>query len=154
MAETELFRTALGKAMDLCSRREYCSEDIRIRFQSWGLEEKAIEKILDTLKQEKFIDEKRYTAAFVKDKFFNNKWGKVKISAHLRAKFLPSELIQAALDSIDDESYVNTLKSLISLHRKSVRAKNQYDLKGKLYRFGISRGFESSLLYELLNEQD
>jgi hypothetical protein len=43
---------------------------------------------------------------------------------------------------------------MISSQRRKVKAKNQYDLKGKLLRFGLSRGFESHLLYDLLNETD
>ena len=37
---------------------------------------------------------------------------------------------------------------------RSVKAKNQYDLKAKLLRYGLSKGFESSLLYDLLNEME
>ena len=41
---------------------------------------------------------------------------------------------------------------IMKAYRKTVKAKNQYDLKGKLMRFGLSRGFESNLLYDILNE--
>ena len=43
------------------------------------------------------------------------------------------------------------IKNLITSHRKTIKAKNQYDLKGKLLRYGLSKGFESNLLYDLLN---
>ena len=88
--------------------------------------------------------------AFVRDKFNYNKWGKVKISAHLKAKNIPSETIKSALDSIDNESYIKFIKENIASHRKSVRAKNQYDLKAKLLRYGLSKGFESNILYDIL----
>lgn len=152
MAENTLYKIALTKAMALCSRREYCSDDILARLQSWSVSEKDAEKIISALIKENFLNEARYSEAFVKDKFRYNKWGRVKIAAHLKAKSIPGELIRSALDSIDDELYRNTLKELIASHRKSVKAKNQYDLKGKLLRYGLSKGFESSLLYDLLNE--
>jgi regulatory protein len=152
MAENTLYKIALTKAMALCSRREYCSEDIRAKLQSWSVSEKDAEKIISALIKENFLNEARYSEAFVKDKFRYNKWGRVKIAAHLKAKSIPGELIRSALDSIDDELYRNTLKELIASHRKSVKAKNQYDLKGKLLRYGLSKGFESSLLYDILND--
>lgn len=152
MAENTLYKIALTKAMALCSRREYCSDDIRARLQSWSVSEKDAEKIISALIKENFLNEARYSEAFVKDKFRYNKWGRVKIAAHLKAKSIPGELIRSALDSIDDKLYRNTLKELIASHRKSVKAKNQYNLKGKLLRYGLSKGFESSLLYDLLNE--
>jgi len=46
------------------------------------------------------------------------------------------------------------IKDMILSRRKSVKAKNQYDLKGKLLRYGLSKGFESSLLYDILNDLD
>ena len=152
MAENALYKTALTKAMTLCSHREYCTEDIRIKLRSWGVTEEDTEKIIVALIKENFINEARYSEAFVKDKFRYNKWGRVKIAAHLKAKSIPGEMIRSALDTIDDEFYRNTLKELIASHRKSVKAKNQYDLKGKLLRYGLSKGFESSLLYDILND--
>lgn len=152
MIESTLYRTALLKAMALCSGREYCTGDIRSKLQAWGAGETDTEKILNILVRENFINEKRYSEAFVKDKFNYNKWGKVKIAAHLKAKKLPSEIIRNALDTIDNELYIKTIRDIIYSHRRSVKAKNQYDLKGKLLRYGLSKGFESEILYDILNE--
>jgi regulatory protein len=93
MAESELFKTALSKAMALCSRREYCSDDIRAKLNSWGIGENDTEKIISALVTENFINEKRYSEAFVKDRFRYNKWGKVKIRANLRLKKIPAEIL-------------------------------------------------------------
>jgi regulatory protein len=147
-----LFKVALGKAMSQCSRQELCCEDIRNKLLLWGIENDDAGKIIEILQKENFINESRYADAFVRDKFKYNKWGKVKITAHLKSKKIASDLIGAAIDSIDNDQYVSLLRSLIENHRKTVRAKNQYDLKAKLLRFGLSKGFESSLLYDILNE--
>ena len=37
-------------------------------------------------------------------------------------------------------------------HSRFIKAKSKFDLKGKLLRFGLSKGFESHLLYDLLND--
>lgn len=149
-----LYKIALNKAMAQCSRREFCIDDIRSKLTLWRVEKTDSEKIIKTLIKENFINESRYAAAFVKDKFKYNKWGKVKIAAHLGAKKLPSDVIRSALDSIDNEQYTKLLHGIIESHRKTVKAKNQYDLKAKLLRFGLSKGFESSLLYDMLNDLD
>jgi regulatory protein len=154
MSESELYKTALSKTMAQCSRREYCCSDIRDKLISWSVSQKDIEKILILLLHENFINEQRYSNAFVKDKFNYNKWGKIKIAAHLKAKKIPGEIINTALNSIDYDLYLKGLKDLISGHRRSVKAKNQYDLKAKLLRYGLSKGFESSLLYDILNETE
>jgi regulatory protein len=154
MAEKELFKTLLSKAMALCARQELCSNDMREKLLSWGLAKTDAERIITELIKEKFINEERYSYAFVKDKFNYNKWGKIKIAAHLRAKSIPGDLIQSALNSIDNDLYKQVLKELLLSHRRSVKAKNQYDLKGKLLRYGLSKGFESNLLYDFLNDLD
>jgi regulatory protein len=151
MTEETLYKTSLSKAMALCSRREYCPEDIRLKLQSWGLGENDTCRIIEILIKENFLNENRFAEAFVKDKFNYNKWGKVKIAAHLKMKKIPSGIIRSALDCIDDEIYKKTLNDLIVSHRRSVKSKNQYDLKGKLLRFGLSKGFESELLYNIIS---
>jgi regulatory protein len=152
MSEKVLFKIALEKAMAQCSRREYCSDDIRNKLSLWGVDNDDIGKILRILISDNFINEPRYATAFVRDKFKYNKWGKVKISAHLRGKKVPQDIISSALDSIDNDLYIKLLRELIEAHRKSVKAKNQYDLKAKLLRYGLSKGFESNLLYDILND--
>ena len=154
MSESNLYKTALKKAMSLCAIREICVSDIRQKLSAWGVDEKDITKIINHLTNEKFIDDKRYALAFVKDKFRYNKWGKIKIASALKMKNIADETIREALDSIDDDVYLNALKSIISNHKRTVKSKNLYDLKGKLLRHGMSKGFESHLIYDLLNEDE
>ncbi len=154
MAENALYKTALAKAMNLCSQREICPSEIESKLDSWGISGSDTGKILSLLVKENFINEERYASAFTRDKFKYNKWGKIKIAAHLRAKKISPAAISAGLESIDNDLYINALRTIIESHRRSVKAKNQYDLKAKLIRFGLSKGFESNLLYELLNEVD
>jgi len=154
MADKELFTMVLNKAMSQCSQREYCLEDISGKLALWGIENDDSEKILEILIKENFINEKRYASAFVRDKFKYNKWGKVKIAAHLKAKNIPGDIIRLALDNIDNEQYIKFIRELINGHRRTIKAKNQYDLKAKLLRYGLSKGFESSLLFEILNDPE
>ena len=151
MPYNELFKASVTKAMALCARREYCISEVLAKLHSWGTDADDNIKIIELLKKDNYINEERYALGFVKDKFNYNKWGKLKITAHLRSKNISGELIKQALDSIDNETYKQTLVNLLAAHRRSVKAKNQYELKAKLLRYGLSKGFESGLLYDLLN---
>jgi regulatory protein len=154
MTENNIINTALNKAMALCASREYCSEDIRVKLDSWGINNPDADNIVSKLIRENFINDKRYAEAFVKDKYHHNKWGKVKITAQLRAKRIGAEYIESALATLDEDKYRQTIRDILASHRKFIKAKNQFDLKGKLLRFGLSKGFESHLLYDILNESD
>jgi regulatory protein len=154
LATDELYKTLLRKAMALCAGREMCIFDLSHRLASWGANENQSEKIIQKLSSEKFIDQERYAIAFTRDKFTYNKWGKIKIAHGLKLKKIPSEIINRALNTIDDDTYMTSLKNVMAAHRKTVKAKNQYDLMGKMLRYGLSRGFESNLLYEFLNDPE
>ena len=154
MTQNELFKTSLNKAMALCAGREYCVSDIAAKLKSWGLGVSDIASVTGILKKENFIDERRYAASFVKDKFNQNRWGRIKIASHLKAKNIPAEIIDESLNLIDNKEYEIVIRNLLASHRRSVKARNSYELKAKLIRFGLSRGFENSLLYDLLNDLD
>ncbi|HNR42720.1 MAG TPA: regulatory protein RecX [Bacteroidales bacterium] len=147
-------KTALNRAMALCASREYCSADIRSKLESWGICTTEAEKIISGLIREKFLDDSRYAHAFVRDKFKYNKWGRMKIAAGLRQKKIAEEIIRNALGEIDEARYMDMIRETLNLHRKSVRAKNQYELRGKLLRYGLSKGFENHFLYDILNDLD
>ncbi len=152
MPEDTLFKISLSKAMKQCSQREYCSSDIRDKLLFWGVGKSEADEIIAILINENFINDLRYATAYVKDKFNYNKWGKIKLEVYLKAKKISPGIIKTALDSIDNEAYINMIRNLISSHRKIIKAKNQYDLKARLLRYGLSKGFESTLLYDLLND--
>jgi regulatory protein len=152
MSDNESYKVVLNKAMAACSRREHCRSEVTTMIESWGAEDSDHGKIIQMLIDENFINEERYAAAFVMDKFNYNKWGKVKISVLLKAKKIPLEIIKNALDLIDEDKYLKLIKELISNKRKTVKAKNNYDLKSKLVRYGLSKGFESHLLYDILGD--
>jgi regulatory protein len=152
MTENSQDKTALNRAMALCASREYCSEDIRIKLDSWGIKGQNAENIISSLVRENFINEQRYAEAFVKDKYNHNKWGKAKIAAHLRAKKIATESIESALTLVDEDQYKQTIREILASHRKFIKARNKYELKGKLIRYGLSKGFESHILYDILND--
>ena len=152
MNKEELFNLYLGKAMALCSRKEYCLEEMHTKLETWHVDYEATSRILQKLTREKFIDERRYAAAFARDKFNYNKWGRIKISLALRQKHIGNDLISEAVGTIDPDCYLNQLKKIIADQRRRIKARNEYELKAKLLRFALSKGYESSLVYDILGE--
>ena len=152
MSDNIQYDIALAKVMALCSSKECCCFDIRKKLESYDLSTEDTEKIMTRLLKEKFIDESRYAKAFVNDKFKYNGWGKIKIASQLKLKHISSEDIHEALSNIDEDEYMEKISSLLTSKRKSLKYKDNYDLKVKLLRFGMSRGFESDILYKLVGE--
>lgn len=138
MTETE----ALNRVAAYCSTAEHCRAEIAEKLQRWGIAFDAIERILNRLEQEKYLDEERYCRAFINDKYRFAKWGKVKIGQAFQLKKISPFVYRPFLEEIDEEEYLFYLQKMLAAKRKSVHAENEYELNGKLIRFALSRGFE------------
>ena len=133
---------ALNRVAAYCSAAEHCRAEVSDKLQKWGIAYDAIERILARLEAEKYIDDERYCRAFIGDKFRFAKWGKMKIGQGLYMKKIPSDVAWRHLNEIDQEEYLAILGDLMAAKRKSIHAKDEFELNGKLIRFAMSRGFE------------
>ena len=78
------------KAEAYCSSMERCVTDVEAKLSQWGATPEVMEKIVRHLQDERYIDQKRFCSAFVRDKYRFNQWGRVKISQALRMKKIPA----------------------------------------------------------------
>jgi regulatory protein len=124
--------------------------DVEDKLTAWGIVGADKHKIIDYLIDEDFINEKRYCAYFVKDKFRFNKWGKIKISFALKSKKLDRQLIEDAINIIDDGEYEEMLASLLKTKLAGLKYEFEYEKQGKLFRFAQSRGFENNVIERTL----
>ena len=125
----------------LCSRREYCEREMRTKFKNRGLDSHQIEGLMAILQERNFIDEQRYTRAFVHDKSKLQGWGAEKIRFALRTKQIPDALIREALVGMDHNEQMEMLRRLLETKRRSVKAASEAEMRVKLIRFGLARGF-------------
>jgi len=151
----ENYIRAIDRAMNLCSRSEHCNKDILDKLNSWKLtSEKENKAIIKSLTDDKFINEKRYARSYAQDKFRFNKWGRIKIRAMLKSRGISNDDIDSALEMIDNYAYSQMIEEEMSNKRRSIKAKNIFDLKAKLFRFAGSRGYEKEFIYNFINKLD
>ena len=144
----------LYKLAARCSVSEQCLSDIEAKLSRYDLTEEERTSILRHLVEEKYIDDRRYAEAYVKDKYRFNKWGRIKIAQGLRMKGIDNETIKSAMEAIDEEEYMNILRDLIKAKRRSTRGASEYEINGKLIRFATGRGFEFAAIRECINVDD
>lgn len=139
---------------DLCARSEQCEADIRQKLYRLGLSSGDVQKTIEFLTEEQFIDNARYAQAFARDKCRFSSWGRNKIRMALAAKRISPALILQALDSIEQKDYLEALK------RTAVSKARTLDLNGpegrenrvKLFRHILSRGFEADLASKIIKQ--
>ena len=143
---------ALGKATALCSQSEHCKAQIMEKLSLWGVSVQDAYNIMDYLVKEKYIDNKRFARAYCHDKFCYNHWGRIKIRQMLRHLRLSDEEIEEGMQTINDDDYLEALNDVLQAKDRSLREKDIYLRKAKLVRHLLSRGFETDLAVDAVNE--
>ena len=144
--QNEDFEKYLIKSQAYCSRAEKCESDVRTYLYKQGVDAKVIARIVDSLVDDKFVDNARYARAFVSDAFKFNKWGRLKIRQALLVKGISEKLMLQPLSEIDETEYKSLLESLLRTKLKSVHDDDEYKVKASVFRFAYSRGFEPELV--------
>ena len=145
---------ALCKIAAYCSAAEHCTSEVTEKLTAWGVAPEAQSRILNRLLQERYIDESRYARFYINDKFRFNKWGRNKIAQSLKLKKVPADVYMEHLYAIDEEEYLDILRSLLAAKRRSVKARNEYERNGKLIRFALGRGYELEAIRRCLPGAD
>ena len=138
----------------LCASGEHCSQEMLDKMTRWQLPEEEQARVMEYLVKNNYIDEERFTHAFVMDKIRYNKWGRRKIEQALWQKRITKDIQTKILDEIDENEYLNVLRPLLKSKRRSIKAKNDYELNMKLIKFALSRGFTFELIRQCIDGAD
>ncbi len=129
-----------------CAYQERCSKDVLDKLSSWGIDRVTTAKLLEHLKTQRFVDDRRFAEAFVSGKTRIKKWGLRKTQLKLKSKKISESLIASALESIDQDDYLRTLKELAEKKWKMIKDSNIAKRKVRLQRFLFSKGYEVDLV--------
>ena len=138
----------------LCANAEHCQYEMLEKMKRWELSDEAQARVMARLIEERYVDDRRYARAFVKDKIRYNKWGHRKVQQGLWMKRIDKEIQDEVLEEIDDNEYLNVLKPLLKQKRKSIKANSDYELNQKLVRFAYGRGFTFDIIRQCLDVSD
>jgi len=144
----------LLKMQHYCAYEERCILDVKLKLQTFHLQEDVYENIINKLIKDDYINEERFARVFAGGKFRINHWGKNKIYAALQQKGLPELFILEGLNEIDQHDYINLLRNLISKKSQELVETDFSRKMKKLSNFAISRGFEPNLVWDVLNFKD
>lgn len=145
---------ARNKAEAYCLSVERCVSEVEAKLEQWGADHEIKDRVIEHLIKEKYIDQRRYCAAFVRDKYRFNQWGRMKIVQALRLKKIPTDVISLGLEEIDESEYLSILSGLVEQKKRSIKANTDYERNGKLIRFAIGRGFEMEEILRCVKQID
>jgi regulatory protein len=127
-------------ALDALARRDYASEDLRRKLLEKGYDAVVVAPLLDALRAEKLLDDRRYAENFVAYHAARGQ-GPLRVRADLRRHGLEGTLVEECLDAFPE-----WIVRLRHARQKKFGAKlpSTYADKQRQVRFLGYRGFTSA----------
>lgn len=127
-------------------------KEIRKKLKEKKISENNSDRVINTLKDLKYLDDNQYAKLYLEEKLSNNPKGKRLISMKLTEKGISKEIISNVIGSqYDEEKEIKKAKELLAKYLKKVRAKSEMDKKQKCYRHLLSKGFDFDIVKTVCN---
>jgi regulatory protein len=120
--------------------------------QNWGVNKNEQQEVLQRLIKERFIDDRRYAEAFIREKCNLSAWGRYKIQSALKRKGIASDIIAEALAELNPTDNKKRLQDRLQTKIKHIKYDTAYQLKTKLIRYALSLGFEMDEVMDSVND--
>lgn len=147
----EEYSKVLDRLQAQCSKREYCSSDIfRKGLTAFDGDREQATKLLESLIQDRFVDDLRYATAFAREKSRLTGWGPAKIKYLLVGKGIPRSIVDEALKEVDPDEAHRKMRSVLEAKYKTLAGDPQE--KFKLLKFGLTRGYEYDTIAPVVDD--
>lgn len=140
------------KMEHFCVYQDRCHKEVEKKLSEYRLIPEARELILLHLMQHNFLNEERFAKSFARGKFRIKHWGKKRIVQELKFRDISAYNIKSALKEIEEEEYMATLYRIAELKNNTLKEKNEYLKKQKLYQHLYRKGYESELIQEVIKD--
>lgn len=131
-------------ALSVLSRNSKSEKQLRTKMQDKGYDKQFIDNAIVRLKQQKYLDDERYSEMLINSKINVSKYGKRKIKGTLYEKGINAEIIDEKLSLISEE---DELERAFELGAKKLRTLKEEDTRKrsiKLSNYLVNKGFEFS----------
>ncbi len=136
---------------NFCAYQERCHKEVEQKLYDLHMIAEARDKITLHLLQHNFLNEERFSKAFARGKFSIKNWGRIRIVNELKFRNISPHNIKTALKEIDEEVYLKTIQKVAEKKFAVIKEPNVFKKKGKLLTYLSSKGYESELIYEVVN---
>ena len=110
--------------------------------------------VCDKLIKNNYLDDERFTKAYIKDKLNFTMMGDYKIKKELERLGIDSNIIEDNILNIDSNLLKERMKKIIE---KDIRTNKKYsgiNLKNKIYNHLLSSGYSQSRVIDIINKYD
>ncbi len=141
----------LEKIQSYCHYQERCIKEVRNKLFSLKATNKTSDKILQSLIDNDYLNEVRFTKMFIQGKLRIKKWGRIKLKYELRSKGIDIKIINEHINQINEEDYIKYFNEFSTSKIKFLKGSKDQK-KRSFINYFTYRGWENSLIYQKLNE--
>jgi regulatory protein len=154
-----------NKILRYISKRERCEKEVReyLKRISVGARSsrpmggktpplQSIEEIIQKLKSLDFLNEERFTKAYIHDNYQLKHKGKNRIRQELKNKEINEEIIDKYLNKIGNKSEAGKALELALKRREFMKKIPVLAQKRRLYGFLIRRGFSPQITFHVIDK--
>lgn len=144
LLEEDAFLRAREKAYQFLSYRPRSEHEIRNRLKQKGFGPLCVDRVIARLRELGMIDDRQYAASFATARIRSKGYGPSRIRSELRAKGIPSEIIEKTVEdafagvTLDDLAFQTAEKIRPRLERESDPRRRRKKLEDYLKRRGFS----------------
>jgi len=135
-----------------CVYRDRCHKEVREKLTSMGMIPMVIDELISFLIEEDFLNEERFAKSFARGKFNIKNWGRLRITRELKSRGISAYCIKIALTELKEQDYYTCFDRI---SEKKAAQLSHYPIqqqKKKLMDYLAYRGWESSMIYDKINE--
>ncbi len=109
----------------------------------------AVEAVIAKLKEQKYLNDSRYAAAYSQYRQTNEKFGRRRVISDLKAKGVHSDVIDLAVSSAYEEVSEEKLARQF-LERKRLRKPENERESARVFRMLVRAGFSTATIFKIL----
>ena len=147
----EMYLKAKNKALNILSKADQSEKKIREKL-STDFEENTIDKVIEFLKRNNFINDNLLAQKIVNTNLNLNKCGKNRIKQNLYNKGIDSSTINKAISDIDNEAEFGNAMYLAKKRYERIKNEDKRKIYQKLSQHLAYKGFNYDIIKRVLNK--
>jgi len=145
LSSMSAFVDAKTKALQLLMRRSHSVSELRLKLIKRDFDKEIINKILNQLVEDRYLDDKQFAFLFAEEKIFKKRNSLNKVLADLLQRGISKSICADIIDKYQsDKIILDNIKILAD--RKTVFLEHKYSdkiiLKKKIFEYLFRKGFE------------
>ena len=113
-----------------------------------------IEEVINKLLKSRYLDDDKFTKAFIKDKLNFTTMGDYKLRKELERLGVSTSIIEDNISSIDNNILEEKIKKIIEKDLRTNKKYSGINLKNKIYNHLLTQGYSVDKVIEILNKYD